>query len=62
MSTPIIALIAFAVAVISGVLCARIAGMKGRHPTFYGVLGFFLPLITLLALVILPSKRRVVPA
>ena len=57
-----IALIAFVVAVISGVLCARIAGMKGRHPTFYGVLGFFLPLITLLALVILPSKRRMAPA
>lgn len=47
---------------ISGVLCARIAGMKGRHPVVYGLLGFFLPLITLLALVILPSKRRMVPA
>lgn len=57
-----IALIGFVVAVISGVLCARIAGMKGRHPVVYGLLGLFLPLITLLALVILPSKRRMVPA
>lgn len=48
--------IALAVAAAFGLICARIASMKGRNPVGYGLLGFFVPLIGLMVVGLLPSK------
>jgi hypothetical protein len=45
-------------AVIIGVICAAIAGRKGRRPALWGVLGFFFTIVTLIVVLIVPSKRR----
>lgn len=52
----------FAVAAISAYLCVRIATRKGRSPLGYGILGFFLPLIGLIVVAVLPSRAGQISA
>ena len=47
------------IAVLIGLLCGYIAGRKGRRPALWGILGFFFTLITLVVVLIVPSKRPV---
>ncbi|HSP37632.1 MAG TPA: hypothetical protein VLR26_07755 [Frankiaceae bacterium] len=44
-------------AIIIGVVCGAIAGRKGRRPALWGILGFFFTIITLIVILIVPSKR-----
>lgn len=39
-------------------VCVYIARTKGRGPWLWGILGFFFSLITVIVLLILPSKNR----
>ena len=45
-----------AIALAFGYVCSRIAAKKGRSPLGYGLLGFFLPLIGLIVVAVLPSR------
>ncbi len=47
------------IAVLIGLLCGYIAGRKGRRPALWGILGFFFTIITLIVVLIVPSKRPV---
>jgi Na+/melibiose symporter-like transporter len=44
--------------IIAAVICAVIAAAKGRSALLYGVLGLFFSIITLIVVVILPSRRN----
>jgi hypothetical protein len=44
--------------VIAAIVCALIAGMKGRNPIGWGILGLFFSILTLIVIVIMPSKRN----
>jgi hypothetical protein len=43
--------------VIAAVLCAVIAGTKGRSAIGWGILGLFFSILTLIVIVIIPSKK-----
>ena len=43
--------------VIAAIICAVIAAMKGRNPFGWGVLGFFFSILTLIVVIVIPSKR-----
>lgn len=43
--------------IIAAVICAAIAAAKGRSALLYGVLGLFFSIITLIVVLILPSRR-----
>jgi Na+/melibiose symporter-like transporter len=43
--------------VIAAVLCGVIAAMKGRNPLGWGVLGLFFSILTLIVVIVLPSKK-----
>ena len=43
--------------VIAAIVCALIAGMKGRNPLGWGLLGLFFSIITLIVVIIIPSKK-----
>ena len=42
---------------IAAVVCAVIAGTKGRNPLGWGILGLFFSILTLIAVLIVPSKK-----
>ena len=42
---------------IAALICAVIAVMKGRNPLGWGILGFFFSILTLIVIVIIPSKK-----
>lgn len=42
---------------IAAIICAVIAAAKGRSALLFGVLGFFFSIITLIVVIVLPSKR-----
>lgn len=44
--------------VIAAVLCAIIAAVKGRSAVLYGVLGLFFSILTLIVILVLPSRRN----
>jgi hypothetical protein len=46
------------IAVIIGVICGMIAGRKGRRPALWGILGFLFTIITLIVVLIVPSKHN----
>jgi hypothetical protein len=50
-------LIGLIVAIIFAVICHRIAVGKGRGPVLWAILGFLFPLIALIVIALLPSKR-----
>lgn len=43
--------------VIAAVICAVIAGTKGRNPLGWGLLGLFFSILTLIVVIVIPSKK-----
>lgn len=43
--------------VIAAVICAVVASMKGRSAPFWGILGLFFSIFTLIVVIIIPSKK-----
>ena len=43
--------------VIAAILCAVIAGTKGRNPFGWGILGLFFSILTLIVVIVIPSKK-----
>jgi Na+/melibiose symporter-like transporter len=43
--------------VIAAIVCAVIAGMKGRNPFGWGLLGLFFSILTLIVIIVIPSKK-----
>jgi hypothetical protein len=43
--------------IIAAIVCALIAGMKGRNPFGWGILGLFFSILTLVVIVVIPSKK-----
>lgn len=44
--------------IIAAVVCAVVAGTKGRNPIGWGILGLFFSILTLIVIVIIPSKKN----
>lgn len=42
--------------IIAAIVCAVVAGIKGRNPLGWGILGLFFSILTLIVIVIIPSK------
>ena len=42
---------------IAAVVCAIIAGTKGRNPLGWGILGLFFSILTLIVIIVIPSKK-----
>jgi hypothetical protein len=53
-------IIALVVAAVFGYVCARIAGRKGHSAVGYGILGFFLPLIGLIVVLVIKDRTKAV--
>lgn len=43
--------------VIAAVVCGIIAAMKGRNPLGWGILGLFFSILTLIVIIVIPSKK-----
>jgi hypothetical protein len=43
--------------IIAAVVCAVIAGIKGRNPFGWGILGLFFSILTLIVIIVIPSKK-----
>lgn len=43
--------------IIAAVICAVIAGFKGRNPFGWGILGLFFSILTLIVIIVIPSKK-----
>jgi hypothetical protein len=43
--------------VLAAVICAIIAATKGRSPLGWGILGLFFSIITLIVVIVIPSKK-----
>lgn len=43
--------------VIAAIICAVIAGTKGRNPLGWGLLGLFFSILTLIVIIVIPSKK-----
>jgi len=43
--------------IIAAVICAVIAGIKGRNPFGWGILGLFFSILTLIVIIVIPSKK-----
>jgi hypothetical protein len=43
--------------VIAAIICAVIAGMKGRNPFGWGILGLIFSISTLIVVTVIPSKK-----
>lgn len=43
--------------IIAAIVCAVIAAVKGRNPLGWGILGLFFSIITLIVIILIPSKR-----
>jgi hypothetical protein len=43
--------------IIAAIVCALIAGMKGRNPFGWGILGLFFSIFTLVVIIVIPSKK-----
>jgi Na+/melibiose symporter-like transporter len=43
--------------VIAAIVCAVIAGMKGRNPLGWGLLGLFFSILTLIIVIVIPRKK-----
>jgi Na+/melibiose symporter-like transporter len=44
--------------IIAAIVCAVIAGMKGRNPLGWGILGLFFSILTLIVVIVIPSKNK----
>lgn len=43
--------------IIAAIVCAVIAGAKGRSAIGWGILGLFFSIITLIVVIVIPSKK-----
>jgi Na+/melibiose symporter-like transporter len=43
--------------IIAAIVCAIIAAMKGRNPLGWGILGLFFSILTLIVVIVIPSKK-----
>ena len=43
--------------IIAAIVCAVIAGVKGRNPIGWGILGLFFSILTLIVIIVIPSKK-----
>ncbi len=43
--------------VIAAIVCAIIAGTKGRSSIGWGILGLFFSILTLIVIIVIPSKK-----
>ncbi len=43
--------------VIAAIICAVIAGTKGRSALGWGILGLFFSILTLIVVIVIPSKK-----
>jgi hypothetical protein len=43
--------------IIAAIVCAAIAGAKGRNPFGWGILGLFFSILTLIVIIVMPSKK-----
>jgi hypothetical protein len=43
--------------IIAAIICAVIAGAKGRNPIGWGLLGLFFSILTLIVIAVIPSKK-----
>ena len=43
--------------VLAAVVCAIIAATKGRNPLGWGILGLFFSIITLIVVIVIPTKK-----
>ncbi|GAC1405750.1 MAG: hypothetical protein NVS4B6_22450 [Mycobacterium sp.] len=43
--------------IIAAIICGVIAAMKGRNPLGWGILGLFFSILTLIVVIVLPSKK-----
>jgi hypothetical protein len=43
--------------IIAAIICAVIAGTKGRSALGWGVLGLFFSILTLIVVIVIPSKK-----
>ena len=43
--------------IIAAIVCAVIAGMKGRNPFGWGILGLLFSIFTLVVIIVIPSKK-----
>jgi Na+/melibiose symporter-like transporter len=43
--------------VIAAIVCGVIAAMKGRNPLGWGILGLFFSILTLIVVIVIPSKK-----
>lgn len=42
---------------IAAIVCGLIAAMKGRNPLGWGILGLFFSILTLIVVIVVPSKK-----
>lgn len=43
--------------IIAAIVCAIIAATKGRNPLGWGILGLFFSILTLIVVIVIPSKK-----
>lgn len=43
--------------IIAAFVCAVVAGTKGRNPLGWGILGLFFSILTLIVVIVIPSKK-----
>jgi hypothetical protein len=43
---------------IAAIICGVIAATKGRSALGWGILGFFFSILTLIVIIVIPSKRK----
>lgn len=43
--------------VVAAVICAVVASMKGRSALFWGILGLFFSIFTLIVVIVIPSRK-----
>ena len=43
--------------IIAAIVCGVIAGVKGRNPLGWGLLGLFFSILTLIVIIVIPSKK-----
>ncbi|WP_067901872.1 deoxyribodipyrimidine photolyase [Nocardia vaccinii] len=43
--------------ILAAIICGAIAGFKGRNPLGWGILGLFFSILTLIVVIVIPSKK-----
>ena len=43
--------------IIAAIVCAVVAAVKGRNPIGWGILGLFFSILTLIVIIVIPSKK-----